>query len=224
MTPRAAVESGPPSDAMPRERPGALRRCAATRRLARRETLVRFVIDPAGDVIPDPEGSLPGRGLWLSADRDVVNTACVRNLFAKNFRSSVIAPSDMSQRVEALLARRCLDFLGLARRCGQLVAGTEKVRGLLNSGAAALWVAAVDAADGGCSRIGRVAPEVPCVRLFTGTELAAAIGRDRAVYAAVRPGRLAERIAVEAGRLAGFRRQPHASGPLRAGSIMVGTK
>ena len=53
---------------------GPQRRCFVTRRVASRESLIRFVRGPDDRVHPDIAADLPGRGLWLSADRDVVNT------------------------------------------------------------------------------------------------------------------------------------------------------
>ena len=198
--PETAVDEGPRSATRPR------RRCFVTRRVVDKDALVRFVVGPDHTVVPDTTGTLPGRGLWLSAERDVVNTACARNAFAKGFRAKVAVEPDLADHVERLLARRCLDLLGLARRAGAAAAGFEKVRALLGSGAAGVLVTASDAAADGRQRLGRAAAGVPMVTAFCAAELAAAIGREHVVYLAVRKGRMAQRIAAEAARLAGFRR------------------
>lgn len=208
-----AVDEGPRGLAGPR------RRCFVTRREADKRALVRFVVGPDHTVVPDTTGTLPGRGLWLSAERDVVNTACARNVFAKGLRARVAVEPDLADRVERLLARRCLDLLGLARRAGAAVAGFEKVRAMLGSGAAGVLVVASDAADGGRQRLGRMADGVPVVTMFRAAELAAAVGREHVVYIAVRKGRMAQRLAAEAARLGGFRRVDEARGaPDRRGA------
>ncbi len=204
--PETAVDEGPRSATRPR------RRCFVTRRVVDKDALVRFVVGPDHTVVPDTTGTLPGRGLWLSAERDVVNTACARNVFAKGFRAKVAVEPDLADHVERLLARRCLDLLGLARRAGAAAAGFEKVRALLGSGAAGVLVTASDAAADGRQRLGRAAAGVPMVTAFCAAELAAAIGREHVVYLAVRKGRMAQRIAAEAARLAGFRRVGEARG------------
>ncbi len=204
--PETAVDEGPRSATRPR------RRCFVTRRVVDKDALVRFVVGPDHTVVPDTTGTLPGRGLWLSAERDVVNTACARNAFAKGFRAKVAVEPDLADHVERLLARRCLDLLGLARRAGAAAAGFEKVRALLGSGAAGVLVTASDAAADGRQRLGRAAAGVPMVTAFCAAELAAAIGREHVVYLAVRKGRMAQRIAAEAARLAGFRRVGEARG------------
>ena len=142
----------------------------------------------------------------MSATLDAVNTACVKSLFAKAAKAQVKAPDDLAQRVERLLARRCLDYLGLARRAGQAVAGFEKVRAWLRSGKVAVVLSAADGAEGGRAKIRAMAPGVPLLDLFSGTELGSAVGRERAVYVVVAPGGLADGLLREAARLNGFRR------------------
>ena len=186
---------------------GPRRRCFVTRRVADKDTLVRFVIGPGNSVVPDVAGALPGRGLWLSAERNVINTACAKSLFARECRAQVAVEPGLADLVERLLAQRCLDLLGLARRAGAAVAGFEKVRALAGSGAVRVLIAAADGAADGRRRLTRLAPGVPVVTMFSAAELAAALGREHVVYAAVRQGRMAQRLAVEAARLCGFRQR-----------------
>lgn len=168
--------------------------------------MLRFVVGPGREVVPDVEGRLPGRGIWLSAQRDMVNTACAKNLFAKAARARVAVPADLADRVERLLARRCLDLIGLARRAGQAVAGSDKARAWLRAGRGAVLVAAADGAPGGRAGMRALAPGLPLVDLFSGAELGRALGRQGVVHLVLAPGRLAESLLGEAARLAGFRR------------------
>lgn len=185
---------------------GPQRRCLVTRRCGSKESLIRFVVGPDNRVQPDIAAKLPGRGIWLSADRDVVNTACDGNLFARGFRAAVSVDAEMTRRVEALVAKRCLGLLGLARRAGDVTLGFEQVSEALASGAAGVAVIAVEAAINSRRKIERAAGETPVCALFTAGELAQALGREHVIYAAVTKGRNAARLMVEAGRLAGFRR------------------
>ncbi|MTJ82539.1 MAG: RNA-binding protein [Telmatospirillum sp.] len=187
------------------EEKGPNRRCIASGQVLPVERLIRFVVGPDGNVVPDIEAVLPGRGLWLSASRDMVNTAATKNLFAKAFRRKVGVPPDLSERIEALLLRRCIDRIGLARRAGQAICGFEKVRGELKAGHGALLLAAADGAADGRDKIRALAPDLPLVAVFRGEELGAAFGRDRAVHALLTVGRLADGLKVDAARLAGFR-------------------
>jgi predicted RNA-binding protein YlxR (DUF448 family) len=188
------------------ERAGpALRRCLVTRAVRPRETLLRFVLDPKGRVLPDVEARLPGRGMWLSADRNVVNRAVAKNLFAKAARAPAQATADLDQQVEALLVRRGLSTLGLARRAGQVAVGFEQVRAALRSGSAAVLLAASDGAADGRQKLRRLAPDLPLIAAFSSAELGAALGRESLVHVAVAPGGLAQRLLQDVERLAGFR-------------------
>lgn len=184
---------------------GPNRRCVATGTVRPKDELLRFVVSPAGEVVPDIEQRLPGRGIWLSARRDVVNTAVGKRLFAKAARRAVTAPEDLADRVHAALLRRCLDALGLARRAGQAVCGFEKVKAELKAGRAAALVEARDAAEDGRAKMRALAPAVPLVEVFDAAELGMPFGRDQAVHVALAPGGLARRLVREAGLLAGFR-------------------
>lgn len=186
---------------------GPVRTCIVTREAAPVDRLVRFAVAPDGDVVPDVEGKLPGRGFWLLARRDIVQKARAQNLFAKAARARVTCPEDLADRVEGLLSRRCLDLIGLARRAGQAWSGYEKARSA--RGRTGVLLIAADAAPGSRQKLGAPMPGVVVVDLFDGRELGSVFGRDRTVFAGLAPGRIAERLTGEAGRLAGFRLPSH---------------
>jgi hypothetical protein len=187
------------------EGPGPWRRClvGGVTRLA--EEMIRFVVAPDGVVVPDVAGRLPGRGFWLSARRDIVKTACAKKLFAKAARAQVTVAPGLDDEVERLLARRCLDLMGMARRAGQVAVGFEKVRTHLRTAEAGVLLAAADGAANGREKVAALAPDVPLIGLFSSTELGMALGREHAVHAVVAPGAIADKLLREAARLAGFR-------------------
>lgn len=192
-----------------RARPAPLRaperRCLVTRESLPVDHLVRFVVDPNGAVVPDVEGRLPGRGLWLRASRDIVNKACAGRVFAKAARGTAFVENGLADRVERQLARRCLDLVSLARRTGDAVAGYEKAKEFLRRRRPGLIFVASDGAGGARDRIAGTAPAVPVVELFSSDELGAVFGRDRTVNVVVAEGGLAARLAVDCARLGGFR-------------------
>ncbi len=183
------------------------RRCIVTGVLLPREKMVRFVAAPGGRIVADVDENLPGRGLWLSAARDMVHTASKKGLFAKAARGKVSVPEDLADDVEGLLARRCLNLIGLARRAGQMVGGFEKVRAWIGAGKGGLLLVATDAGKSGRKKVKALAPDLPVIDLFAGAELGGAIGRDRTVHGVVRSGKMADRLLEESGRLRGFRQR-----------------
>jgi hypothetical protein len=171
-----------------------------------KEGLLRFVVGPQGQVVADVGNRLPGRGIWLSADREMLKKACAGNLFAKAVRSRVTVPGDLVEQVEGQLVRRCQELVGLARRAGQAVFGFERARAWLETGRGALLLQAMDGGAHGRAKALALASGVPVVVALTGGELGAVAGRSRSVHVVVAPGKLADGIRREALRLAGVRR------------------
>jgi hypothetical protein len=192
-----------------RDSPRDLRRqCIVTGEKLPPSRMVRFVIGPDDAVVPDIKGDLPGRGIWLSADRISIKTACKRNLFARAARRAVRVNDDMADQVEALLVRRCTDLLALARRAGQAVCGYTKVEGWLRSGEAAYLLGAVDASESGRKKLGGIASGPPGIDILRRDELGVAFGRDAVVHGALASGGLADSFAETAARLTGIRHRP----------------
>jgi len=181
------------------------RRCIATGVSGPTDRLIRFVLGPGGEVVPDIAGRLPGRGIWLTADRALVEKAVAKRLFARAFRKAATAPADLADRLEALLAKMLIETIGLARKAGQAVTGFEKVRARLQSGGAGVLVQASDAAPDGKGKLARIAGGTPVVDVLGSQELGLAFGRDFAIHAALDRGGFADRVILEAARLGGLR-------------------
>jgi predicted RNA-binding protein YlxR (DUF448 family) len=181
------------------------RRCLVTGTTRPKAELLRFVVGPGSRIVPDITGRLPGRGLWLTARRDILAQAVGKRLFQRAARAPVAVDEGLADRIEGLLAARCCELLGLARRAGQVVTGFVKVRTLLAKGGAVLLVEAADGGADARGRLERLAPGMPVVDRLTCAELSAAFGREHVVHVALAPGRLAGALSVEAARLDGFR-------------------
>lgn len=180
------------------------RRCIVEGKVKPVSELMRFAVSPQGDIVPDLDATLPGRGLWVSSRRDAVEEAAKKGRFAKAAKARVRADADLANLVEARLRVKCLDLLGLARRSGELIAGFEKVKAMLAADEAAVLLAATDGAADGREKLARLASGLPVVTLFNVAELSTALGRENVVHAALSSGGLADRFLKECGRLAGF--------------------
>ncbi len=119
------------------------RRCIVTGEVQPKAGLIRFVVSPEGVVVPDLAGKLPGRGIWVTADRAAIEKAAAKGLFARAARTGVTVPESLADLVEAGLARRVVDLISLARKAGLAVAGFEKVKGWLADGKAKIFQAKV---------------------------------------------------------------------------------
>jgi predicted RNA-binding protein YlxR (DUF448 family) len=170
--------------------------------------LVRFVAGPDGAVVPDLARKLPGRGMWVAADRASVAAAAKKGLFARSAKAKLSASPDLPDQVEALLRRRVLDGLGLAKRAGDLISGFEKVAAALSAGKAAWLIEAADGAADGRRKISNVARKSPnppqVLGLFTAEELGLALGGENVIHTAFLAGRGAGRWTEDVRKLAGF--------------------
>ena len=215
----ATLETDPPEPEI-----GPLRRCIITRERLPKERMIRFVVGPDRQIVPDLAAKLPGRGIWLSASRDVLNSEDaaedkrqknkqgdgdqrrLARAFARAARGSVSVPPDLSVLLQAALVRRISECLGLARRAGQAVAGYEKAREALRTGRYRLVLQASDGSEAERARfLSGFGPELTVIDPLPKEALGRVFGRDYAVHVAVAPGKLAELLVVEAGRLAGLR-------------------
>jgi uncharacterized protein len=184
---------------------GPQRRCIVTGERRDRVRLLRCVVGPEGAIVPDVAARLPGRGLWLLPRRDIVERAVTKRVFARAARQPVVVPPGLADRCEALLARRCCDALGLARRAGLAVAGYERVGEAVRRGNAALLLLARDGAEAGHRRIKAVSRGTVSATVLDADELSGVFGRERVGFVAVGRGDLCSRLQTELERLAGFR-------------------
>jgi uncharacterized protein len=196
------------------------RRCIVTGELRPSALLIRFVARPGGEIFPDIAGKLPGRGLWVAAERDVLTRTTIANAFAKAAKAPVKVAPDLAQRVEILLSEHMLADLGLARRAGLLVLGFDNVFKALDVKVPprALVEASDGAADGRRKLAAAAASRqltVETLDCLTSAELSLALGRENVIHAAVKPGPLAERLIADCARLKGLRALPvtEAAGP-----------
>ena len=182
------------------------RRCIASGISGPVSRMVRFVVGPEDQVVPDVDNRLPGRGLWLSATRDMVETAASKRLFAKAARSNVTVPANLADMVAELLRRRCLNHLGLARRAGLVTAGGEKVRAQIAAGRVAVLLEAADGSLSERRKFTALVPDTPVVDAFTSSELGGALGRDNVIHVALAEGRLTRTLLDDAARYDGLKR------------------
>ncbi len=109
-----------------------MRRCAVTRERAPKDSLLRLCLDPAGAPVFDVMARAPGRGVYVSPDRETVQQALSSAGWGRIFRGAGKAPAP--DRVEGILeqtaerlAGRVRDHLTFARRAGVLVWGVTEV-------------------------------------------------------------------------------------------------
>jgi predicted RNA-binding protein YlxR (DUF448 family) len=198
-------------DAGPRKSgPGAERYCAVTRAVKPADEMIRFVVGPQG-VVPDLKRNLPGRGLWVTADRATLTEAVARNVFARGFKRDIRVTAELLDMTEGLLVRSALDALAIAGKAGQVLAGFAKVEAALAHADVAGLIHAAEAADDGMAKLGAAlrrrddAEDIIVIKAFTSAQLDLALGRSNVVHAALLAGSAIDTFLARFARLERFR-------------------
>ncbi len=182
------------------------RRCIVTGETLPAAGLIRFVVNPDRMIVADLLGKLPGRGIWVSADRAAIEKACRQGLFSRAAKQRVNTPDGLANAIEAALASRVVHLISLARKAGQAVAGFEKVKSWLISGEARVLLQASDGSERGKSKLRPPEETGEFVGILTASELGLAFGRENVIHGALAAGGLSQRVVEEATKLQGLRK------------------
>lgn len=183
---------------------GPERRCIVTGESQPKSGLVRFVVGPDGGIVPDILGKLPGRGMYVTADRTALEAAS-KGQFSRSAKQPVTVPEGLADEVERQLARRVVDLIALTRKSGRAVCGFEKVKGWLAGGERVrVLLQASDGSERGKSKLWT--PEgARYYGCLTAQELGLAFGRQSVIHGALSTGGLSDRVVEEAAKLRGLR-------------------
>ncbi|EBA14185.1 RNA-binding protein [Roseobacter sp. CCS2] len=187
-----------------KDRGDAERKCIVTGEVQPKAGLIRFVVGPDNQVVPDILGKLPGRGMYVTADRKALHEA-KKGQFSRSAKQAVTVPDGLVDEVERQLARRTVDLIALTRKSGRAVCGFEKVKGWLAGGERVRVL--IQASDG--SERGKTKLWTPEGARYFGClsseELGLAFGRQSVIHGALATGRLSDRVVEEATKLRGLR-------------------
>jgi uncharacterized protein len=201
---------------------GPERLCVSTRTVKPTREILRFVLDPAGAVVPDLKRRLPGRGVWVTATREAVVAAVRRNAFARGFKRQVRVSLDLAAETERLLEKSVLDALSITYKAGLVEVGFARTEAVLKEGRVLALIRAAEASADGARKLAAAVRRadgkevrVP-VLTFTGAQLDLALGRSNVIHAALLAGPASEALLARYGALERFRGSEPANAPERA--------
>jgi uncharacterized protein len=179
---------------LPRREPE--RTCIVSRTVRPPDEMIRFVVGPEGEVVPDLKHRLPGRGVWVSAEASAVAEAVRRQLFGRAFKAEVRTAPDLAERIEGMLRRDLHQALSLANKAGAVVSGFVKVETAIREGGVVALLHSAEAAQDGRrklaaalrKRFGETIYGIPVIAEFTGEELDLALGRSHVIHAGLVAG------------------------------------
>ena len=180
------------------------RKCIVSGNILLKDDLLRFVAGPDNLVIPDFKKRLPGKGVYVSNSRQMLQKAIEKNLFAKALKIKVKPIDNLSKMVEDLLRKSALDAVSLARKAGCFVSGMDKVCEVLKKNKVAFLLEAMDAGADGTEKIMRLAGDLKIFRLFTTEELDKALDKINTVHAALIKSEMAEIVKLKFEKMSDF--------------------
>jgi predicted RNA-binding protein YlxR (DUF448 family) len=194
------------------------RQCALTREVRPVAELIRFVVSPEDELVPDTDARADGRGVWISLGERAVAEAVRKKAFERSLKHKVRLPEDLPGLTRRRLTERFIASLQMARKAGQLVTGAHQVRQAIDRGEALALITATDAAEDGRSKMlsalrgrqkaaqeaGLAAPEVPHLELLDSSQLGLAFGLESVIHAALVNGAASQSALERANRLARY--------------------
>jgi predicted RNA-binding protein YlxR (DUF448 family) len=198
------LDSGPHS----RERE---RMCVVTREVRPIADLIRFVVGPGGEAVPDLKSKLPGRGVWVTATHDALAEAVKRKTLARGFKRQVRLTGDLVEQTERLLESAVLDALAMAGKAGLVAPGFGKTETALAHDRVVGIIHAAEAAPDGVRKLDaaqrKLTPEGKIVVIsgLTSAQLDLALGRANVIHAALLAGPASDTFLARFQRLERFR-------------------
>lgn len=200
------------------------RLCVATREVRPVAELIRFVVGPNGEAVPDVKEKLPGRGVWVTGTRQALDQAIRRKAFTRGFKREVRLSSDFLSRTERLLEKAALDALSIAAKAGLVAAGFSKSEAALEHGEVTALLHAAEAAADGVRKLAAALRRSPrsadaaVIEFLTSAQLDLALGRPNVIHAALLAGPPSDTFLARLRRLERFRATgPDANADNRAG-------
>ncbi len=166
--------------------------------------LLRFTVTPDNQVIPDFKKRLPGKGIYVACSLSALKVAIAKNLFAKAAKRNVRVNDGLIPMVEAILKKKGLEAICLAKKAGTLLAGFEKVSEAVKKGKAAFILEAGDAGADGHEKMLSLAKGLDVFVLYDVEELDKALDKVNTVHMAFLKSDMAKMVYNEFKRLNSF--------------------
>jgi predicted RNA-binding protein YlxR (DUF448 family) len=194
------------------------RQCALTREVKPVADLIRFVVSPDGELVPDTDARAEGRGVWITLGDKAVSEAVKKKAFERSLKEKVKLPENLPALTRQRLTERFVSSLQMAKKAGQLMTGAGKVKDAIDAGDVLALITATDAAADGRSKLlsslqgwrkaaseaGLEAPDVPHLELLDSSQLGLALGVENVIHAALVNGAASQSALKRAIRLARY--------------------
>ncbi|MBK5273484.1 MAG: DUF448 domain-containing protein [Desulfuromonadales bacterium] len=185
------------------------RSCLGCRQSSDRDRLIRFVLSPHAEVVPDIEAKLPGRGAYTCVSEECLRAAFKQRQFNRAFKREVVvvSPDEMTENVISIMQKRILGYLGLANRAGQVVSGGSMVSDAIKGGRKpGLILLAIDVSEDIGKKIEMLAAvhHIVCMRVMKKDDFGAILGKAPRSAIAIKAGGFVAQLTNEIERYRNF--------------------
>ncbi|HZV81323.1 MAG TPA: DUF448 domain-containing protein [Geobacteraceae bacterium] len=184
------------------------RSCLGCREVKPKEELLRFVLDPDGNVVPDLAKKLPGRGGYTCYRRSCLEAAVRKRQFSRSFKgeAKTLPSEEMLTMVTGLQEERVVSTIAMANKAGRVVSGSDKVMDALRKGNVSLLILAEDISGESAAKFLAIAGKtgVESFRFSLKERLGSPLGKDIRSVVAVAPGPFADSLRRELTRYGNF--------------------
>jgi predicted RNA-binding protein YlxR (DUF448 family)/ribosomal protein L30E len=162
--------------------------------------MLRLVLGPGGEVVPDLANKAYGRGAWVHPASSCLAKAAQHGL-AKAFKTKISTPPDeLWATVRAAAERRALGLVSAAWRSGHAALGSTLAREAYEQGMARLLVVATDARSAAeCAWVYEAVSRGIGVSFGTKDALGQVTGRDQLAVIAILDDPMARRLSFTVG-------------------------
>src|SRR5512133_620863 len=169
------------------------RSCLGCRQVRSKDSLIRYVLSPQGEVVPDIDSKLPGRGAYTCVSEQCLRSALKQRHFSRAFKHEVITatPDEMSEQIERVMHARILGYIGLANRSGKVVSGGSMVSDAIRGGhkpGLILLAKDVSASIGDKIVLLAAVHRITCIHILSKDDFGAILGKAPRSAVAIKAG------------------------------------
>ncbi len=170
------------------------RECLVTRETLAKSELLRFVTSPSGEVVYDVTGKLPARGMWIKADKDVLEKALKQNLLSKRSKSSVSKIVTKEEILEQL-KHYIFSLVQLANKAGLVFFGQDRIAQHLDKNEVSALIISQDSSLSSRNKLqAHIRSDITQIDCFNSSDMEEFFSSNLVSFIGLKSGRMTDNI------------------------------
>ena len=89
---------------------------------------IKFSLSPDNKLVPDLHNNLPGKSIWVPANKKLIKYVQERDDVKAHFGVSLLFSNDLVYLVKKILRKKILNSISLAKKASYLAIGLDKIK------------------------------------------------------------------------------------------------